>query len=344
MQFNWKTEYGAPPITANVMRLIFIALLAFFISIFVGILYSLAGVSVHRFPLSLNITFDSLRPEMLIQLFTHPFISAAQVGPGNALRAFIFVFFELMLLWFFGYKLELTWGGYNFLRLFFLGLGGSILMSALFALLLNTTMPVYGFTGGLAALMVAYIMIWPNDRILYALVIPMRMLWVVIVIVVLNLLLRDFMTQLAMHLGGGLAGAFFVYHYARKGRKQQSYGGGSGTYDGNFATSSGGGGQRGWGDDFSNPGPSANKGSTVTRGGGGPAGRVKEYFRKRRLHKKQEEINHRINLHDEVDRLLEKISREGQNSLSRKERKFLDEASKELRDRDQAPSDPRDIN
>ncbi|MBE7440274.1 MAG: rhomboid family intramembrane serine protease [Spirochaetales bacterium] len=58
--------------------------------------------------------------------------------------------------------------------------------------------------------------------------------------------------------------------------------------------------------------------------------RIKEYFRRRRLKRKQREIDSRIQMKAEVDRLLDKISREGMNSLSRKEKTFLDRASREF--------------
>jgi hypothetical protein len=42
------------------------------------------------------------------------------------------------------------------------------------------------------------------------------------------------------------------------------------------------------------------------------------------------EILRRIEMKEELDRILEKISREGMNSLTKEEKKFLDKASKEL--------------
>ena len=58
--------------------------------------------------------------------------------------------------------------------------------------------------------------------------------------------------------------------------------------------------------------------------------RLEEQKKKKRLDKKRKEIERRIEMKEEVDRLLEKISREGMDSLSRKEKTFLDKASKEL--------------
>ncbi len=55
-----------------------------------------------------------------------------------------------------------------------------------------------------------------------------------------------------------------------------------------------------------------------------------EWKKRRRLVRKRREIERRIEMKDEVDRLLEKISKEGMDSLTRKEKATLDRASKEL--------------
>jgi hypothetical protein len=58
--------------------------------------------------------------------------------------------------------------------------------------------------------------------------------------------------------------------------------------------------------------------------------RWEEFKKKRRLNKKKAEIERRIEMKEEVDRLLEKISKSGMKSLSSKEKALLDRASREL--------------
>ncbi|WCL48677.1 rhomboid family intramembrane serine protease [Leptospira sp. GIMC2001] len=53
------------------------------------------------------------------------------------------------------------------------------------------------------------------------------------------------------------------------------------------------------------------------------------YLQRRRMRKYQEEMEMRTNAKEKVDELLEKISKQGMNSLSRKEKNFLNTASKE---------------
>ncbi|TGN16811.1 rhomboid family protein [Leptospira ilyithenensis] len=54
---------------------------------------------------------------------------------------------------------------------------------------------------------------------------------------------------------------------------------------------------------------------------------LSRYLQKRRFQRYQEEMYNRENAKKRVDDLLEKISREGMNSLSRSEKKFLNDAS-----------------
>ncbi|GBF49822.1 rhomboid family protein [Leptospira ryugenii] len=58
-----------------------------------------------------------------------------------------------------------------------------------------------------------------------------------------------------------------------------------------------------------------------------PTWSLSRYLQKRRFQRYQEEMNKRENAKKHVDELLEKISQHGMNSLSRAEKKFLNEAS-----------------
>ena len=54
---------------------------------------------------------------------------------------------------------------------------------------------------------------------------------------------------------------------------------------------------------------------------------ISRTIQRRKMRKYQEEMNLRLNAKTRVDELLDKISKEGMNSLTRKEKKFLNEAS-----------------
>ena len=54
---------------------------------------------------------------------------------------------------------------------------------------------------------------------------------------------------------------------------------------------------------------------------------ISRTIQRRKMRKYQEEMDMRVNAKIRVDELLDKISKEGMNSLTRKEKKFLNEAS-----------------
>ncbi len=123
----------------------------------------------------------------------------------------------------------------------------------------------------------------------------MRMKWFIVLLFFL-LAFQGGPVAFIQYSGGALAGIIFLYYYARVGGQYSMYTGNSSSQQSLF--------------------------------------RIKErwqnYFRQKRLKEKQEEINRRIEIKAEVDYLLEKISKEGIRSLSSKEKKFLDHASKEF--------------
>ena len=116
------------------------------------------------------------------------------------------------------------------------------------------------------------------------------MRWVILVFAVL--IAVSSMVALLQVLGGALGGALFIYYYLRKGNR--TYG-------------------------------QSVEDRTMTL-----SERWEEFKKKRRLNKKKAEIERRIEMKEEVDRLLEKISKSGMKSLSSKEKALLDRASREL--------------
>ena len=263
-----------PPITDNALRLILVFCAGFVMERAATLLF---GANVGALVLRFDRGFEP------IQLVTHVFAFGA-FEPWGGL---VFLFFECLMLYMFGGELEQEWGRHNFLRLFLFGLLGGLTLGAVSAAFLPLLL--YGFGAGTAAVLVAYAMIWPDRQALLFFVIPVRMKWLVLVIFVM-LFTWDFPNQFILQLGGALAGALFVYYYARRGRQSPA-------------------------------------GGRASAAPAGILGGIQESLRRRRLAKKQGEIDHRIEMKAEVDRLLEKISRDGIQSLSRKERRFLDQAS-----------------
>jgi membrane associated rhomboid family serine protease len=211
---------------------------------------------------------------------------------SNGFGGFIDFIFKMVLLWSFGSDLERTWGSYKFLTFFFAGLIGGVLLTGFLSLVFMYHIPVIGFGAGLAAIMVGYAMLWPDREVLFFFIFPMKMKWVVLIIF-LMMALSGSQRTLIQYSGGALFAAVYLFYYVKKGRL------------------------------YSHTYPVANKGA-------GPIQQLKIYLKKRRLEKKQQQINKRIHMKEEVDRILEKISKEGMQSLTRKEKSFLDKASREF--------------
>lgn len=279
---RWNTaQVAMPPATPAIKRLLFVFVAAFIIEK-IALLYP--GISFSALALSFGPAFHPA------QIITHIFLS----GSG-LLGGIIHLLFEMLFLYWFGSELERLWGTYNFLRFFFIGLLGGVVLTTLVAFTLLPDIMVYGFGAGIWAVLVAYALIWPDRQIYFYMVLPISMKWFVI----LSLLFLGLMgpsNLLVLHLGGALASAIFLFYYARKGSLDSGY----------LLTGASG----------------------REKIFGGWKKKYEEKQKKKRLEKKQKEIDERIEMKAEVDRLLEKISKEGIGSLTRKEKAFLDKSSR----------------
>lgn len=298
-----------PPITDNVLRLILVLIAAFFLeSIAATFFYASGPLSGQSGLMAAHALFyggsgygDGFHPA---QLITH--VLLVPTGFGGLLP----LLFNGLLLYFFGSELERQWGSHHFLRfVLYTTLGG--IVAALLARLIPDVVQ-RGFAGQeapLTAIMVSYAMLWPERKILLFFFIPIKVRYAVFGGLLIYALISVFSGQLEVLIqmsGGALAGTLFLYYYARRGTKaaeQDYYSSRSSSAPGSRLTQK--------------KEPDWNE-------------RWNDFKKKRRLKNKQAEIDRRIEMKNEVDRLLEKISKEGMDSLSRKEKVFLDKASKEF--------------
>ncbi len=274
---RWEIqEPQAPPLTEGVFRLLVLFSLAFVVE-------WIATVGFQRPIAPLALTFG---PEFYpTQILTHIFLV---VPPG--FFGGLHLFFLCLMLWGFGGDIERLWGPRHFLNLFFAGVIGSVLLGLVAHLSAFGGLSLFGPTGGIAAVLLAYAVLWPDRRALFFFVIPLRMRWVILIFAIL--IGVSSMVSLLQVLGGALGGALFIYYYLRKGNRAYA---------------------------------AHVEDRTPTL-----AERWEEYRKRKRLNKKKQEIERRIEMKEEVDRLLDKISKQGMKSLSRKEKALLDRASKEL--------------
>lgn len=165
--------------------------------------------------------FLALRPDRVIfdfhvwQIFTYMFLHSIQITH---------IFFNMLMLWFFGSELEMRWGTRFFLTYYFVcGIGAGllyVLCIALFALAtghnLGLRVPVIGASGAVFGLLLAYGMIF-GERIIHVfMVFPMKAKHFVILMGAVEFVsmitasqMGDEVAYLA-HLGGIVTGFVFL--------------------------------------------------------------------------------------------------------------------------------------
>lgn len=210
------------------------------------------------------------------------------------------VFINMLMLFFFGMPLERRWGSVEFIKYYLLcGLGG-VVLSFLFQ-----SSSIIGASAAVYGLMLAFAMTWPDAPIYIWGIFPVKAKWLAAFLFVVSTLSAfggggDGIAHFA-HLGGLVTG--FVY--LRSGWRTPSWLQTRGSVG---------------------PGrPGERFGSGTTPGGrqssaGNPAGP------QGRWRGADEEA-----LLDEVDAILDKISRSGMQSLTRKELELLNEVSRRRR-------------
>jgi membrane associated rhomboid family serine protease len=205
------------------------------------------------------------------------------------------LFFNMLTLFFFGGPLEERWGSRGFLKYYAVCAAGAALAAML------VPAPVIGASGAAYGLMLAYAMAWPDNLIYVLGIFPLKVKWLVMILGGISLVSST---------GGGGG----VSHLAHLG----------GLVTG-FAMLKSPWAPLPWG----NVVPAKRKQSPVLslrsltrRGGGDDAERPAEA----RVQLKAER-----ELHDEVDKILDKISQQGLSSLSEQELARLNEVSKRYR-------------
>ena len=217
------------------------------------------------------------------------------------------VFFNMLSLFFFGPMLEERWGSRGFIRFYLVAAAGSALFAALEALY-DPNVAVLGASGAIYGLMMAFAMAWPTMPIHVWGIFPIQARWLVAIMAVLSLLLMGGGSGVShmAHLGG-FATAFL---YLRSPWAPSAWGElpPSRRKPGRAKERAGSGLSLGWLRKEPPQPPAPQK----------PAGATNQTRDEQQLL-------------DDVDRILEKISARGLNSLTEEERKRLDEVSRRYR-------------
>jgi membrane associated rhomboid family serine protease len=228
--------------------------------------------------------------------------------------------FNMFTLWMFGPRLEQEWGTKTFVRFYlWSGLGGAVAH-----LIFAQHTSVIGASGAISGVLVAYALRWPDEEVYLFGVIPMRSRWLVVALLAMNIIFAlspSSRIDWTAHVGGMAFGWIFLKLYSVGGISRV----------------------RGWVSsvpDESEDMPRAvprNRSPMRDRANG-----VDEVVERSnaivlREHKPIQHVPRQESPKEyaaRVNRVLDKISQQGMASLTRDERRLLEEMSRKLREED----------
>ena len=226
--------------------------------------------------------------------------------------------FNMFTLWMFGPRVEQEWGTRTFVRFYlWSGLGGAIAH-----LIFAQHTSVIGASGAISGVLVAYALRWPDEEVYLFGVIPMRSRWLVVAMLAMNIIFAlspSSRIDWTAHVGGMAFGWIFLKLYSAGGISRV----------------------RGWvssvpdeSDDMPRAVP-RNRSPMRDRAGGvdeviarSNAVVLRESKPLQHVPKQESPKEYAAR----VNRVLDKISQHGMASLTRDERRVLEEMSKKLRD------------
>jgi membrane associated rhomboid family serine protease len=125
---------------------------------------------------------------------------------------FAHIFWNMFVLWMFGMELEATWGSREFYKYYFLTGTASGIITFLFSL--NSGIPVVGASGAIYALLVAFALINPNRLIYFYFLIPIKAKYFVLIMGVITFIssFSPGTSQIShlTHLGGLVVGFLYL--------------------------------------------------------------------------------------------------------------------------------------
>ena len=249
---------------------------------------------------------------LLLTVFTSPSLQAAlRFAPGEALhRPWTFVTYmfvhagllhllsNMLVLFVFGPPVEHRIGGRAFILYYlYCGIGAAVLSLVLSGIMSSAAAPVVGASGAVLGVAVAFALLWPDAELLvFPLSMPVKARTLILALVGLDIVLsqvtpRDGVAHLA-HVGGAGFGYLFFRLQALSRRSPRQ------------------------------PPRAVDRVVMVQSGAAEPERRTPPVPLRPRRRAETDPVA------AEVDRVLDKISEQGMNSLTPAERRFLDEVAR----------------
>jgi len=202
-QFRNVPQMTFPQITPMVKRLLIINIAVFLVSFLIPPVGRFFFYWFSVYPASLGMSLQLWRP------ITYQFLHSTS-GFGH-------IFFNMLILFFFGPMLERLWGGKKFLNFYLIcGAMGGVLYPLLALAGWLRVAPLIGASGAILGMLAAGAILFPNMRVLVMFIFPvkLRILAVILAVIsVMTLLRPEQFTNAggeAAHLGGMVAGAVYV--------------------------------------------------------------------------------------------------------------------------------------
>ena len=155
---------------------------------------------------------------MLWPLESGVFAPYQLVSYGFLHGSFNHLFFNMFAVWMFGTPLERSWGSRRFATYYLVCVVGAAIIQLLVQLFEGGVYPTIGASGGVFGLLLAYGVMWPENRIfLIFLPVPIKAKWFVLIYGGIELMLgfTRAMPGIAhfAHLGGMIFGAVLLYKW-----------------------------------------------------------------------------------------------------------------------------------
>ena len=130
------------------------------------------------------------------------------------------ILFSMLTLYWFGPEIERAWGTRRFVQYYFIcGIGAAILVCLADLLFIHGTPVTIGASGAIFGVMLAFAMLFPDREMLFMLIFPLKVKYVVAILAAINLLMSlggDGGVSYVAHLGGLFVGwLYFQIRYRR---------------------------------------------------------------------------------------------------------------------------------
>ncbi|HAY33095.1 MAG TPA: rhomboid family intramembrane serine protease [Ignavibacteria bacterium] len=243
------------------------------------------------------------------QIFTYMFLHGG----------FFHLLLNMFALWMFGVELENMWGQKRFLYYYFLCGVGAGLCNLLIAPMFTSVGPTVGASGAVYGILVAFGYLFPNRSIYIYGILPVKAKFLVIFYMLLEIFAvaggQESNIAHIAHLGGGLVGLIYMLVVFKR---SNSF----------FNTSS-------FKDKFKTPSPEKKTYSPSVFSSGGKVSKENvseaKYEELDQTDFKKELEDQHKQAQEKIDRILDKLSEGGYQSLTEEEKKVLFHESKKLR-------------